>query len=259
MLGKLLKHEFKYNAKILLPLYSIMLILAAVIRVVAMVNGSGNSISDFNSTSLAIEITYVLIIIAFVFGLFGIVLYAMFGNVARFHKNLFTDEGYLMNTLPLPSSYHILCKLISGLVCYAVTVVLAILAGMLAFDSMDVIEFIPDLFGSDYLVLSYLLSIVGYCAFLLLCYMSEAIASKLGGKKGISSIIVVGCLIGNSILTTIIATIVLAGFNTNVYSTTTTNDQLMAVSVVSLLYYIGVSVGLFFITNNLLKNHLNLE
>lgn len=258
MLGKLLKHEFKYNAKIFLPIYMIMLILAAVIRVVAMVNGSGNTISDFSSTSLAVEITYVLIIIAFVFGLFGIVLYAMFGNITRFHKNLFTDEGYLMNTLPLPAYYHILCKLISGLVCYAVTVIFVILACMLAFDATDVIEFVPDLFGSDYLILSYLLSIVGYCAFLLLCYMSEAISSKLGGKKGISAIIVVGCLIGNSILTTIISTIVLAGFNTDVYSTTT-NDQLISVSVVNLIYYIGISVGLFFITNNLLKNHLNLE
>lgn len=263
MLGKLLKHEFRYNLKKFIPLYIAYAAVAAVMRILMLVMGtdglSGESTNIQNeSLEFALSMSLMLLMIAFIFGAFGLSLYTIFGNVSRFHKNLFTDEGYLMNTLPVPSYSHILCKLISGLVWYAITSIVVVAGCFVAFVSSDDFAFFPSELISELLegniadtIMTYVLSIITYCAFLLLCYMGEGISSMTGGKKGISVLIVIGCIILNSIVTTIITTVVLS-FADSDTSYTVYNG-------IKLIYYCIVSVGLFFLTNLIIKEHLNLE
>lgn len=272
MLGKLLKHEFKYSAKRFVPIYIAYCAAGLLIRIVMLVLGMDEVFGESSNISnpaldLALTMSFIVLFIAFVFGAIGLLLYAIFGNVSRFHKNLFTDEGYLMNTLPVPSHSHILCKLISGLVWYAVTFVIVLAGVALAFGDIDSFKIFPygifnELFGDGwaYTLITYVLGIVTYSAFLLLCYMGEGISSMMGGKKGIAALTIIVALILNSIVSTLISTLVLSGIGLGSYdSVYDLGDNYLVVYGVRLLYYTLVSIALFFLTNLIIKEHLNLE
>lgn len=272
MLGKLLKHEFKYSAKRFIPLYIAYCAAGALIRIIMLVLGMDEIFGDSTNISnpaldLALSMAFIVFFIAFVFGAIGLLLYAIFGNVSRFHKNLFTDEGYLMNTLPVPSHSHILCKLISGLVWYAVTFIIVMAGVALAFGDIENFKIFPyglinELFGDGwaYAVITYVLGIVTYSAFLLLCYMGEGMSSMMGGKKGLAVLTIIAALILNSIVSTLISTLVISGIGINVYdSIYDMGDTYLVVYGVRLIYYTIVSIALFFLTNLIIKDHLNLE
>lgn len=258
MLGKLLKHETKYFAQRFIPFYIAYAISAILLRLSSIFVQS----QDANSTSYVIaNIFLVLVSILYGFGTAGLMLFAIFGNVSRFHKNLFTDEGYLMNTLPVPSYNHILCKLISGFIWYIISC--GVVYGVM---------FIADSGSEDIfsLLLKQLTSMISesplgtiamlvcsaltYAAFLLLCYMCEGITSKSGGRKVLTAVILIGCIVVNAIISTVLTAIVLTNSDTGNISS---NNMTMIVS--KIIYYAIVCVGLFFITNNIIKNHLNLE
>lgn len=105
MLGKLIKHEFKATSRIFLPLY---LILVCVTLFGKLIITSG-IIRNFE----AIEVMLLLVYIFFIFVLF---VTTMIYLVMRFYKNLFSDEGYLMFTLPVKPWQLITSKLISAFI-----------------------------------------------------------------------------------------------------------------------------------------------
>lgn len=100
MLGKLLKYELKATGRTLLPIYAALLISAAVTKFISLFSGSGDNIPTFISAFL-----YVLILI----GMFVMTFVVM---IQRFNKNLLSDEGYLMFTLPVETWKHIVSKLL---------------------------------------------------------------------------------------------------------------------------------------------------
>ena len=64
-------------------------------------------------------------------------------SLTNFHKTLFTDEGYLMLTIPVKPYYHIFTKFISSVIWSA--------ASMVVFVPFDIVlnfdaGFIPSLF-----------------------------------------------------------------------------------------------------------------
>ncbi len=100
MLGKLIKQEWKANIRILLPLYMILVCTTLITSLLAhWDNDFSNLITVLSTFSYGISL---LLIAAGT----TILLYV------RFYKNLLTDEGYLMFTLPVNTSDLVLSKLI---------------------------------------------------------------------------------------------------------------------------------------------------
>lgn len=112
MLRKLLKHEFRATARVMIPLYLITVLLAVLTRATAlwaeMVTFDGMLGRNFLALLSGI------IIFGFVLALIATFVVAVILAILRFRSNLMADEGYVMFTLPvstdptqLPEHLHI--------------------------------------------------------------------------------------------------------------------------------------------------------
>ena len=122
MLGKLIKHEFRATGRILLPVYLVMLLTAALVR--------GFQVLTEQTAGEFMRALAVLSVLLFSAAVFGGSILAFVLMIYRFYKNLMTDEGYLMFTLPVSRSQLIWSKLLVALVWSVLSTVLAALAWM---------------------------------------------------------------------------------------------------------------------------------
>ncbi len=257
MLIKLLKHEYIYIIRKFTPLYILYLAMSLIIRIISSID----EISlDNESTALAIGV-FIGIITSVYFVLFmGLLLIAMIDNVKRFKTNMFSDEGYLTNTLPVTSSQHILAKIIAGASCLVLSFIVMI-AGVYIISedfSMAFLEIFFDFINNDFLSVSTKLSIsflivIGYVAFMLFCYFLEAVSSMMGHKRIYAGLVGSVLIIINSVIS----------FNfTKIFSYIDTNDNdefIRLISLTNSLYYGIVAVVLFFVTSYIMKKRLNLQ
>lgn len=128
MLGKLIKHEFRATGRILLPVYLVMLLTAALVR-------GFQVLSERMAGELmrALAVLSVMLFAAVV--LCGSIL-AFVLMIYRFYKNLMTDEGYLMFTLPVTTGQLIWSKMIVSAVWLLATAAMDVLSMFIAaFDS----------------------------------------------------------------------------------------------------------------------------
>lgn len=103
MLGKLLKHEFKETAKLLIPLN---LVLVALTAIGAILLGT----SVFQNDSLGmLAVSSLLIYILSIFALF--IITAVYLTV-RYYKTMYSNQGYLTHTLPVSSTSIINTKIL---------------------------------------------------------------------------------------------------------------------------------------------------
>ena len=107
MLGKLIKYDLKSITRFLLIIH-IFLIAAAVFGRVFLTGRIDFEADEINEFLLTL--TFVIYIIIFAGVSFGTSIII----AVRFYKNLFSDEGYLTNTLPVTKGMHLLSKTIAG-------------------------------------------------------------------------------------------------------------------------------------------------
>ena len=104
MLRKLMKHEFRATARVMLPLYLLLTVTAL---------GARASISGLLETeSVLVDILASLLVVAFGVAMAAVCLVSVFLMVQRFYQNLLRDEGYVMMTLPVSVHQHICSKLL---------------------------------------------------------------------------------------------------------------------------------------------------
>ena len=123
MLSKLIRHEFRATVRIMLPLYLLMALTAALFNLFMHLADRYNV--------LALQIFRGISTFTFVVTLFGSGVVTLCLMVFRFYKNYMTDEGYLMFTLPVTTARLIWSKLIVALVWGAATVLAMILSVIL--------------------------------------------------------------------------------------------------------------------------------
>jgi len=99
MLGKLIKYEFRATGRVFLPMFGALII-------VAVINRLFSSLSYKTPMIIGTATSVVLIIAIFVITLII--------TLQRFYKNLLTNEGYLMFTLPVSTDSLIFSKLITA-------------------------------------------------------------------------------------------------------------------------------------------------
>lgn len=112
MLGKLIKYDIKSLNRFLIIIHAFLLLFAVLIRIFITRHISE---STFSNTP---DDTFVLfMMLAFTVGILlisGISFATALLITVRFYKHLFSDEGYLTNTLPVTKGQHLLAKTISG-------------------------------------------------------------------------------------------------------------------------------------------------
>lgn len=270
MLGKLLKYEFKSTARIFLPLYSMLL-------VVAIINGFFINSEVFSIQGLLMTIFGSLLIALFVITV--VVL------VQRFSKNLLGDEGYLMFTLPVKTSSILLSKylvallwtVLSGIVSvvafFLITFISSFMDGSIAISEVISIftEAIKIIFGNDYLPFAInmvLLMFITYSIFIFTVYLALSMGQLpvFNRHRNLASFI---SFIGINISLSFIKNSIMMAFykisgdqmlfNIEIDAlngvTSAINSTFIFMTVINLV----VMVALFFATKIILDKKLNLE
>lgn len=107
MLGKLIRHEFKATWKPIVLINAFLLFFT----LIGMVSFALKIWQVDSPFVIMLGSTY---LILYYISIIGVVLAVSIYLMVRFYKNLYTDEGYLMHTLPVTPAQLICSKLITG-------------------------------------------------------------------------------------------------------------------------------------------------
>ncbi len=277
MLGKLIKYEFKATYRIFLLLYAALIAISIINMLMQPLDGIASN-ADNGALSAAINVIQGL----FMFGYILLVIAAVFGTIVliilRFYRNLLGDEGYLMFTLPVKATTHMLSKLITSMT-WVVLSTITVLASLLILTvRLDYFDNVRDFFTSaDIAGLNTGTLIFGIAITLLIsaaCYIMMFYAAMsigpnltrnrlLGSFLGYIILYAAGQIIG--LISVFILFLTSSHFQMTGYSAVS-DDQ-----VISLINSIGIGVliyvnvlniiiftGYYLITRHFLKNKINL-
>lgn len=191
MLKKLLKHEIYATGRIILPIYGIAIILSLVNRILININLDN---IPFKIISTLTMVTYVISIIAIMFITFILI-------ILRFYKNLMTDEGYLMFTLPVKPIHLVNSKLLSSILWLIASIIMISLSLFILLANPERMVALRDLWnmlfrelksvaGDKYSILLvefFIMIIIGVIQQILLIYVSIAVGHLFTGHKVLGS------------------------------------------------------------------------
>lgn len=114
MLGKLIKHEFIADSKLMVPAYVVVLVLSLLGRLMTWLS-TRQSIEATASIGFVRVLRGMTDIITVLYGLafVALIIMTIIFMINRFYKNFFTDEGYLMLTLPTKPRNLVFSKLVN--------------------------------------------------------------------------------------------------------------------------------------------------
>lgn len=265
MLGKLIKHEWVATSKLLLPLYIILCIATVLGKILLVSMGNNDLFSPFLG----------LLSVFYVFYLFIIAAVTQIYLIVRFYKNMFTDEGYLTNTLPVTSSQLINTKLLVAF-CWNIINIVFISCSIfvIVVDSKtipfirsgwnDAINSFENYFGFEptgYIILFIILTLGSVIFSLLMLYCSIALGHKFGKHKIIGSFVAYIALYAIiQIIATVITTVggMFWDFN-NVTSASAVFPIMNTYIVIFSVIYVLFGIAFYLITNTIVNKQLNLE
>lgn len=261
MLGKLLKHELKATVRYFAPLFLAVLILTPITRLV---------------TSLDVFDGYLAIIpgfftILYVISIIAITLVTTVVIIMRFYKNLICDEGYLMHTLPVTATQHILSKTITSFIWNIASILITCLSLFGFFYTPERFSLIKSgldtgwmMFnaelggvGKPFIILTVIVTIIGLVSNCLYFFVSIALGQVLSRHKIIGSF--AAALVINMV-TQLVTSIVIVPFTLLLGSDT--QDPMLLTQViypVTIVLTIIFSVLYFLGTKYILEKKLNLE
>ena len=256
MLSKLLKYEFKSNAKQQLPLL-IYLLIATVLAFIT--NFLLNATKPLDNTFSRIVETFCSGLIVFFF--ISIVAYPFvtgFLILQKYYKSMFTDEGYLTFTLPVSTDQLLLAKIISGFVWFAISLVALIIPAyiisLMLFNGR-IIKFFQEasLSVTPISVLSDLIfGIVNILSNLLIYYTAITIGAVIAKKHKILTAI--GILYLINIIKSIVSSILMLPHMLNGL-----DDFMLFDSLIEFIINIVFIVAAYFVTRYIIENKLNLD
>lgn len=275
MLGKLIKHEFRATARVMLPLFPVVLLLALFTRVL------DSDILFAIKAQGFYSILSTLVIIAFVLALVIMAIFSVVLMVSRFYKNLMTDEGYLMFTLPVGVHRILWSKLIVSAVWFIATfavealaiVIVAYEGGMMRGLLTSLYEFLSNL--SSYYALNVLAFVLEIFVLVLLAllvsclnfYAPIAIGHSFANHKTLLSVVfyfaisafwqTVFLAVGYSGVTWLAGNVTVFDFNVANIPATMTLAHGMILSAA--LWMLLVGAAMYVLTWFVLRKHRNLQ
>lgn len=127
MLNKLIKYEFKATSRLLIPLYLILLF-------ISIINRFTFKLYDYEGV---VGIINKFLIVTYVTTIFVVLVVTVFYMIIRFYKNLLTDEGYLMFTLPAKTHQLITSKLLSTILWTIISIIAVLISFFIVFATPD--------------------------------------------------------------------------------------------------------------------------
>ena len=264
MLGKLLKYELKATGRIFLPLFLALLLFAGINRFTL-------SPEKFNAPAMISMIMYIIIMV-------GMFVMTFIMTIQRFYKNLLSDEGYLMLTLPVKPWKHIVSKLLVSMLWMVASGIAALISILIiALKKGDFTRAITDFstfyhrafeqFGASIYLLSFeiiLGILISLASGILIVYASIAIGHLFSQHKMLATFgafIVLSTL--SQVLFMLISLIPGKAFFPNIHVSSDdfrSMQHLIQWGIAYGIMFIGlISAAYFAVTNYILGKRLNLE
>lgn len=275
MFAKLLKHEFK-NSRSTLGLLTVVCLGVAVLAAIAMKLILVGEYTETYTSGFAVLMVIAMPLL--VLSLLAVIAYVATSNIllyVQFFRNKFTDEGYLTFTLPTSVHNLYLSSLVNMFIWQIITIVtfmasiaIFVLFGTSAdqfintevfrldFSEMEMVMATPfaelNWSGLD-TIQTILRAIIGAASSLVLATTCITIGATVAKKR--KALAAIGIYIGMSYVINGIASSISVSLAMNA----TDFASLMSVSGwVTTALNLGVIVGGYFLTTNMMKNKLNL-
>ena len=159
MLGKLIKHEFIADSKVLAPSYIVVFVLSILGRFTIWVSTRKGVVDGAPITfRKALEIISSVLSILYSLSFVALIFITLFFLIYRFYKNFFTDEGYLMLTLPTEPRHLVFSKFLNSIIW---TLFSLLVAGLSFYISMGQSEELQNTFKEFLTTLSKFIKIQG--------------------------------------------------------------------------------------------------
>ena len=268
MFSKLLKHEFRATARMLLPVYALPVITALLFNLFIRLARAYDSVAVRTMSGLMSSLYMITI--------FGSGLVTIVIMMYRFYKNYMTDEGYLMFTLPVTTDQLICSKLLVAFVWTLLSHAVVLLSLFIptigqgfwkeAIDDLKkFVEFFLDDFtyaelvgyGVRVAVLFVLMNVASY----LMIYMAISIGHSFANHKVLLSVVFYIAVM------VILQVIFSFGFTFGMIGLTETGliDDLTFKSAMDGIFILGIVIwvilsGIFYlVTHLMLRKRLNLQ
>ncbi|WP_373483749.1 ABC transporter permease [Acetobacterium sp.] len=274
MLGKLIKHETRATSRIFLPLYGALLILTIFTKLV-MAIGAPDFFSEAASNNKVAEIILGISFTLYFILIVGICVMTLVMIIQRFYKNLFTDEGYLMFSLPVKTWELVLSKLLVGLIWSAVCTVMIVLTFFIfslgTFSMMELSQTIRSAYSMFYLQTGMELNLfmaelglfilVETVASILMIYVSIAIGQLFNQHRIVAAF---GAYIVITIAMQVIMSIAMAVFAIGNLENMVLNGREAMTTIHWLIngstaLNVVLGIGFYYGTHMIMKKRLNLE
>ncbi|MFA5523058.1 MAG: hypothetical protein WDA24_01755 [Tissierellales bacterium] len=261
MLGKLMKHELNATLRLLAPLYIALLFMSLINRFIFQLNIQEGILMFFTGILMFVQIVLI----------FAILIATVLIMIIRFYKNLLSDEGYLMFTLPVNTHQLIISKLVITLFWLIISIVIVLSSLSITFLTADnagliinEIKNIPDrlsvTFGDNSLTLVIeliLMILVGAVSNIMIVYASIAIGQLFSKHKILASIISYVVIYNALQIILLIAIVILSFIVTGNINFTNVLPQMFFPIIIAITLLTGL--GFYMITNGIFEKKLNLE
>lgn len=272
MLGKLLKHEMRATSRYYLLLYVAFIVITLFNKLFLEVSVVRSPVwSVFQGLFM---FTYVIMCMA-IFVVTAILI------ISRFYKNLTTDEGYLMFTLPVTVNQHIISKLLVAMLWSVASTIIFIISIFILMSGHGIMDAFHDFgdFWSE--LISYtgsqvyfsifiyiVLMLVGAVNSILLVYFAISVGQLMNKHRVLISIAAYFGI--NFVLQNVISILFLvtgtfepefaymSSYDTSLMISMTM-EYFNKIGLISLLITILLNIVYFVMTNLILTKKLNLE
>ncbi len=222
MLRKLMKHEFRATGRIMWVIYAAMALLSVFANVAMRLIDTQNAVMSALSVLVLVLWTLALV--------FGVVMTFVL-MIRQFHKNLLTDEGYLMFTLPGTVHHLVLSKLIVATVWFMVSILVVLLCVLIAVvDNVllrEALNMFREMFrwmtvrnalnGTTVIIEVLVLLFVSIALSCLQFYSAMAVGYGFTGHKGLWSVV---NYFGMQIVLQVLGTLLMVAFGDSLISVT---------------------------------------
>lgn len=177
MLGKLIGHEFKLTARYFIPMYICLGVVTLLLKL-SWFFTIDNDVIFMGSTDTFLNLVNVILITIYIIVLVAIFLLTDFIILRRFYTNMFSDEGYLMFTLPVTTKQLINSKLIVAFIWQFLMIPATLLSFFILFINTDILREIPYVWTSVMKEI-HILNISGFKIWLLLAELALVFLTEL--------------------------------------------------------------------------------
>lgn len=274
MLGKLIKHETKATSRIFIPLYGALLILTVFTKLV-MATFAPDFFSEAAVNNPVAEVILGVSFTLYFILIVGICVMTLVMIIQRFYKNLFTDEGYLMFSLPVKTWELVLSKLLVGLLWSAVCTVMIFLTFVIfslgIVSMMEITQAIQS--GYDEIFIKtglnlnlFMVELIVFFIFetissILMIYVAIAIGQLFSQHRIVAAF---GAYIVITIALQILLSIIMAVSTIGNLENLILNSSNALTTIHWLIngttvFNVVLCIGFYFVTQYIMKNRLNLE